>query len=422
MTNEPSFIAKLLVQELTGELSREGRSILDDWAMSDAENRQFMEDIKDEDWLMQHVHEYMQIDTRASWDMITARIPALAAVNYDGILRHEPVQTDEEPPVIRADRRLIFSRNMVAVWISVILGCSFAALLVYHNYHSHQETKATVVPVPASDQLYATYQGGPTMALQDYPPGWSTRKGNWEISKPAEGIVKLSLYESAAATVESDSSLLSLSTPGGGKYRIIMPDSSVVRLNAASSLDMAGSFNHQRRVILRGEGYFEVKPLNKQDFVVEVPRTLTITAIGTIFDVKGYADDSRIQVSLLSGHLLVEQPDSAAKHLNPGEAFVVDHLGQGAMRPGIDTAKAVSWKNGQFVFVHQPIMDILHELSRWYNIDFDIQGQSDDSFDFAGSRNKSLVELLDQLANTGHIQYSARDDKIIITLKTPEDH
>jgi len=411
MTNEPSFIAKLLVQELTGDLSGEGRSILDDWAMSDAENRQFMEDIKDEDWLIQHVHEYRQIDTRASWDMLTARIPALKAVN-----------DDREPPAIRAKRRLIFSRSMTAVWILVILGCSFAAWLVYYNY-SHQEIKtAAVLPVPASDQLYASYPGCPAIALQGHPPGWSTRKGNWEISKPAEDIVKLSLYESAAGTVDSDSPLLSLSTPRGGKYSIIMPDSSVVRLNAASSLDMAGSFNHQRRVILRGEGYFEVKPLDKQDFVVEVPRTLTITAIGTVFDVRAYADDSRIQASLLSGHLLLKQPDSAAKHLSPGEAFVVDRSGRGAMRPGIDTAKAVSWKNGQFVFVHQPIMDILHELSRWYNIDFDIQGQSDDSFDFAGSRNRSLVELLDQLAITGYIHYSVRNDKIVIFLKTPEDH
>lgn len=407
MTNEPSFIARLLAQELIGDLSAEGRSILDTWAMSHAENRQFMEDIKDPGWLMQHVHEYMQIDTRASWNMLATRIPALAAVNY---------------PVLRAKRRLIFSRSMAAVWISVILCCSFAALLLYHN-HSRQKIKAAaVVPVPAGNQLYASYQGGPAIALQDYPAGWSTRKGNWEISKPAEGIVKLSLYESAAARVDSDSPLLSLSTPRGGKYSIIMPDSSVVRLNAASSLDMTGSFNRQRRVILRGEGYFEVKPLNRQDFVVEVPRIITITAIGTVFDVRAYTDDSRIRTSLLSGHLLVEQPDSAVKHLSPGEAFVVDHLGKGTMQPGIDTAKAASWTNGRFVFVHQPIMDILHELSRWYNVDFDIQGQSDESFDFAGSRSKSLVELLDQLANTGYIHYSVRNDKMIITLKTPEDH
>jgi hypothetical protein len=407
MLHEPSRIADLLVRDLFNELNEVDRTTLRQWLEADVKHLQLAEKMYlKPHWLQQNYKDYDAIDNEATWAIIQQHLSVPARRN-----------TGITPTAI--------FRNKVAIRY-LLAGLCVSGIGVAAIVHYTSTGKKDVIaiqptqPAPATDQAYLSYAGGPAIALKDYRPGWAIKKGNMVINKPSEGVVRISMPNLSPESMDETVDQVALSTPMGGKYRIIMPDSSVISLNAASTVAFRGSFNQRRRVILRGEGYFEVKPLNRQDFVVELPQTLTIIAIGTVFDVRAYADDSRIQASLLSGHLLVKQPDSAAKYLSPGEAFVVDHLGQGAMRPGIDTANAVSWKNGQFVFVHQPIMDILHELSRWYNIDFDIQGQSDDPFDFAGSRSKSLVNLLDQLTRTGHIHYSIRNDKIIISLNTTD--
>lgn len=69
--------------------------------------------------------------------------------------------------------------------------------------------------------------------------------------------------------------MLSLSTPFGGLLQTQLPDSSHIWLNANSSLEYPAVFDeNQRRVVLQGEGYFEVKA-DKSIHSSYVPATLT---------------------------------------------------------------------------------------------------------------------------------------------------
>jgi transmembrane sensor len=404
MTNEYSLIADLLVRHLTDDLTEEERRMLDHWLAADEEHARLMADMEDKSWLNDRLLEYMAVDERASWDKIRAQIPSLASMKYDGT---------------RVSRWHPFFRSRAAVWallagLAIVGAGSYIAVRLYHTLPGQMASTPGAL-VPAKSQAALLYTGSSTIALQDYTPGWRDRKGNMEISMLEEGVIKVSIHELSRGF---DNGRLTLQTPVGGKYRMILPDSTTIDLNAASSVELTGSFNRQRIVWLQGEGYFEVHPQpDEQPFTVRVSDLLTITAVGTIFDVKAYPEDSHIQASLLSGHITVQQgADPVGQRLTAGQAYIIGKDGAGTIQALDDTANAVSLKNGTFDFTAQPITDILQELSRWYKADLEYKELPSGKFDLYGLRSEPLGNLLRRLERTGHLHFTVHQHKVIISL------
>src|SRR5690606_22860285 len=64
---------------------------------------------------------------------------------------------------------------------------------------------------------------------------------------------------SLVANPATGASQLTLATPRGGTYQVVLPDGSKVWLNSASSLTYPAEFSNSVRVVeLEGEAYFEV--------------------------------------------------------------------------------------------------------------------------------------------------------------------
>ncbi|MDR2449241.1 MAG: FecR family protein [Prevotellaceae bacterium] len=98
--------------------------------------------------------------------------------------------------------------------------------------------------------------------------------------------------------------------PLGSKSQIILTDGTKVWLNAGSRLSYSTAFASQnRRVLLEGEGYFEVA--TNPDLPFEVKTSLLIVrAIGTSFNVKAYPNDSTVETILVEGKLEVSREHS----------------------------------------------------------------------------------------------------------------
>ncbi len=92
-----------------------------------------------------------------------------------------------------------------------------------------------------------------------------------------------------------------VSNPAGKRSRIILPDSSVVFLNAASKLHYLKAFNEDtREVLLDGEAFFEVVHDASRPFIVR-SGVVSTTVLGTSFNVKAFRGDGRIAVTVQSG-------------------------------------------------------------------------------------------------------------------------
>jgi ferric-dicitrate binding protein FerR (iron transport regulator) len=434
MTEENFHIADLLVWHLIGDLSDEKQRILDHWLDMDDENCQLMDDIGDTEWLQQRLQEYMAIDGHDSWDELRRCIPELAQVEYDEWPAGVSSQPEERLARERSPRVISLFRNKAAMWIVLIgvaLLVSFIVSLIYRS-SGKEDQRVVSAPPPVVNGTYLAFTGSPAISLADRQQGWTIREGNMKISMPSEGVIAVSM-PGPSATGADAREMLTLHTAAGKSYRLLMPDSSVISLNAASSVRFSGSFNQERLVTLEGEAYFEVKktigaPLRKnKPFIVRVRSKgpseypdinwLTVTTVGTVFDVKAYDSDSRIQTSLVSGHVLVQKTgDRVARHLNPGYAYVLGNDGSGSIQKMDTLSDAVSWREEQFDFVGQPIADILQDLSRWYNIPFEYQEKPIGLYRLKGSRKESLSELLNQLEYTNHLHFTIQPDKVIVSI------
>ena len=398
MILEPSGIADLLIRDLFNELNEEDRNILRQWLEADVKHRRLAEKMYDEPhWLEQIYKDYDAIDNEATWAIIQQHLSAQARRN-----------TDVTSPAIFHNKAAI--RYLLAGLC--VSGICVAAIVYYPSVGRKNVIAAQ--PAPATDQAYMSYAGGPAIALQDYKSGWTTEKGNMVISKPSEGVVRISIRDSSPGSTDDTVRQVTLNTPMGGKYRIIMPDSSIINLNAASTVAFRESFNRQRKVSLRGEGYFEVQRQKDDPFVVDALNMLTVKSIGTVFDIKAYENDAGISASLVTGHVLIErQNDPAPHYLSPGQTYILNKDGTAHTDTLDQATDAVSWTNGRFDFEDQPITDILAEVGRWYNVSIEYHDPVTGHYSVQGSRHEPPGQLLNSLEKTGHMHFLIQPHTII---------
>jgi transmembrane sensor len=123
--------------------------------------------------------------------------------------------------------------------------------------------------------------------------------------------------------VEKSIAMITISTDDSAKI-FLLPDNSIVYLNANSKLEYPENFNKtNRRVSLTGEAYFEVKKDSGQ-FVVACENTI-IRGKATSFNVKSHAADKEVEVIVAGGKVEfsgIGYKDFKKLVLNAGESGV----------------------------------------------------------------------------------------------------
>src|SRR5690606_15987897 len=140
----------------------------------------------------------------------------------------------------------------------VLIACSIAI----YTYYFQQNT---ILPLPASTQIHDADPGGDkatllladgtTIQLDEANQGVLVEKNGITIIKSEDGM--LTVQPAGHKTMEPATH--TISTPRGGQYQVLLPDGTKVWLNASSSLSFPSFFgDNERKVVLKGEGYFEV--------------------------------------------------------------------------------------------------------------------------------------------------------------------
>ncbi len=147
-----------------------------------------------------------------------------------------------------------------------------------------------------------------------------------------------------------------------------LPDGTRVCLNASSSLTFDRHFGRNTRdVKLIGEGYFEVASDAGRPFRVHTDKAC-VTVKGTVFNVRNYADERNMTVSLLEGSVMLSTPCSEVT-LKPGLSAVVSRE-NGHIRVENADPYAADWIKGKLVFTDKSIPEILASLERNYGVCF----------------------------------------------------
>lgn len=204
---------------------------------------------------------------------------------------------------------------------------------------------------------------------------------------------------------------VTLSTPRGGQYRVTLSDGTRVWLNAASSLSYPTLFNEKERsVTLQGEAYFEVAANASQPFIVHTPNQ-DIKVLGTEFNINCYHDEKRIVTTLVTGSVKLNSKAAAAVQLHPREQAVLNN--ENFDVAAVDVSLYTAWKDGDFRFKATPLVEVLRQLERWYDLEVDYTGVPEDIKIHASiRRDKKLSTVLHALEKIGDIKFEVKERNI----------
>jgi len=194
----------------------------------------------------------------------------------------------------------------------------------------------------------------------------------------------------------------------GQKLTVMLPDSSIVKLNSESTLTYSSQFLERRFVQLEGEAFFEVMHREGQPFTVQ-SHNLSTTVLGTSFNVRAYPHMRTEAVSLVSGKVRVQKNSDREEppvELSPREKLQYN-TNTGSMSFVPFRTSETLWKDGILIFRNTDLSEFVATIERWYDVDVIVQGNPDEDWQINGGRfeNEPLELVLESLKFAEKIQY-----------------
>lgn len=210
-------------------------------------------------------------------------------------------------------------------------------------------------------------------------------------------------------------------TSYGEIKRMTLPDGTVVTLNAESTLKVEKGFNQKNRIVyLDGEAFFEVMRKTAIPFTVET-KALSVTALGTSFNVAAFANDPDINVSLKTGKVLVKaihkQRDEII--LKPGEGVVFQKSTSFLTTEKFSPKVQLAWQNRIIAFQDASMEEVVHQLERYFGVNINMSHIQKRNWQLTGEyKNQSLEDILQSLSFGYGIGYKMEKDNKVVLYET----
>ena len=195
-------------------------------------------------------------------------------------------------------------------------------------------------------------------------------------------------------------------TPKGGEYCVTLAEGTKVYLGAMSSIRFPVQFDgEKRRVEVFGEAYFDVTWDPEHPFVVTVDG-MEVEVLGTSFNVRSYADEQNMEVTLVLGKVKVVKEGHSCV-LVPNEQAVWNKRTDELSFMPVDIEPFVAWKSGKLNIRNQRLEDILLRLCKWYDIQvFFVNEEAKDVRFYANmDRYGDLNELVKKFELTEQVRF-----------------
>ena len=238
----------------------------------------------------------------------------------------------------------------------------------------------------------------------------------------------------------------------GSKPTMILPDSTIVKLNSGSFLRWPDHFKGKNReVFFEGEAYFKVKTGQPAPFYVHTGN-ISIRVTGTEFNVKSFPDDEFIETTLISGSIIIEELDrekplrnqvvlnpnqlavynkstnkleitnlvieeEIVEEIIPKKAAIVPTNTPVIKSPEITTA----WTDDNLIIYHERLDELAIRLERWYDVSIEIMDEELKKHRYKATfDNEPIEEALDALRDAAkgtpaYFKYQINKDQISIT-------
>lgn len=208
-------------------------------------------------------------------------------------------------------------------------------------------------------------------------------------------------------------------TTFGETKSIVLPDSSLVTLNANSSLVVQNDFDEQREVWLEGEAFFEVEKTKSRDekeyikFTVHTGR-LQVEVLGTSFNVQEW--EEKTQVVLKSGKVKLKSSSNEMLTMEPGDLAEVSGNNDTIRRKVVNPDIYSSWTENKLLCHDTPLEEIATLIERRYGKKVVFQEENLERLVVAGTLPLHKLSLLTEvLQESLKINIQAYEEKLVIS-------
>ncbi|MGO4290726.1 FecR family protein [Chitinophaga sp. RAB17] len=195
--------------------------------------------------------------------------------------------------------------------------------------------------------------------------------------------------------------------------RVMLPDSSVVTLNANSQLSFNSHFNKEDRIVTlhKGEAFFSIQPNTARPFRV-LTDSITTTVLGTSFNVMKYAHNPAVKITVKTGKVSVGKAQQTFCNLLPADQVMIDSKSYHFTTRHEEGLGGDEWTSGRIVMREEPLSNILERLEMIYGVEFDKHSLSDDSLRTitfnAGMPLQNVLTIVEKISN---VRFSKKDQQ-----------
>lgn len=223
-----------------------------------------------------------------------------------------------------------------------------------------------------------------------------------------------------------------VSAPPRSKTNLVLPDNTMVWLNADSKLTYNEGFGiSNRNVTLTGEAFFDVKK-STIPFVIHA-NDIRIKVLGTAFNVKAYPNEKTTETSLIRGRIEVsfDKRPGEKFFLKPNEKLIVANEAGKEKKTGKTEPIVVlkeltrtldsiivetSWLNNKLVFQDESFSEIAEKMQRWYGVIIEFKDERIARERMSGTfTTETIQEALERLQMTTRFHFTLKSNTIIIT-------
>lgn len=405
MNSVEKRIASLITKQYRGELTVEESIELEQWANESAANRELLQQLTNDESMRQELIAYYEAEEskEAVWKKIDAA-------------------TGETTPIIP----LTVQRSGKYKYLAAAVAVGAVLTTVAYFWSQNKSASTTAIPVaktavndvlPGGNKATLKLSDGKIIVLDNAKNGLLAQQGAVQIEKQ-EGAL---MYDQTSA--KEAPAFNTLATPAGGQFQLKLPDGTRVWLNASSSITYPTAFTgNERRVMISGEGYFEVAKDASKPFKVSIQKSndkqpAEVEVLGTHFNINAYDDEALVKTSLLEGKVKIVSEYFNGKQsaiLKPGQQAQIEVEGKLKVKENASMEEVIAWKNGDFLFQSADIGTLMRQVARWYDIEVRYpNGMPKDKFSGKIGRNVNLSQLL-EILKYSEVKFELKERTLIV--------
>ncbi|SFC43881.1 FecR protein [Parapedobacter composti] len=391
MGKDPYYISQLIAKFLQGEATPAEVETLRRLVADDPGKRQLLERYEDVSFIQEEMDYMNRLNKQEAWRAV----------------QRKRKSQNKRKPITGFIRRLGYAAAVLVI-----------CLVIWRQFLPRQANERIIEDItygynndvlPGKTQAELILSNGKTIKLGEDSLQLMETDGSMLSSE--RGILYYTVKD-LVAELGSNQLSNTIRVPRAGTYQVVLPDGTVVWLNAQSELTYPVTFaGNKREVTLSGEAHFDVAHLPESTFVVQTTQG-DVQVLGTRFNVNTY-DRNHTYTTLISGKVNIIHA-GINRVIKPGQQAVSSATGGVAVHE-TTIEKVTAWRDGYFYFSNDPITSIMEQLARWYGVDVRYEGNIP-SRPYGGSigRDVTLGKALDMLKKVSGLTFQINGTTVIV--------